>query len=141
VRKVKFDRVLCVGCKQCQMACVARHMASGDITQLSKEPDAKPARLRVRKDAQKQRLHVVRCQMCKDAKCVEACDCGGIVQDEDGYVHFTDECTQCLSCVEACPFKAIFVHDGEVYKCDLCIDWTSPACVEACKVASMTFTE
>ncbi len=141
MRKVRFDRATCVGCKQCQMACIVRHTTSGDITQLRNEPHVKPARLRVRKDMEKDRLFVVRCVMCKDPKCVEACDCNGIVQDEDGYVHFTDECTQCLACVEACPFDAIFVHEGEPVKCDLCVDWTSPACVDACKVAAMTFTE
>jgi Fe-S-cluster-containing hydrogenase component 2 len=46
-----------------------------------------------------------------------------------------------MACVEACPFDAIFVQHGTTYKCDLCIDFPVPACVEACKVDSMTYVE
>ena len=141
MRKVKFDKDLCIGCKQCHMACVVRHSESGDINLLRKEPNVMPPRLRVRYNDEKDRLYVLRCQMCKNPKCVEACEFEGMVQDEDGYVHFTDECTECLACVEACPFDAIFVEKGAPYKCDLCIEHSEPACVSACKVDAMTFTE
>jgi carbon-monoxide dehydrogenase iron sulfur subunit len=141
MRKVKFDKDLCIACKQCHMSCVVRHSESGDVTRLHNERNVIPPRLRIRHDDEKDKLYVLRCVMCKKPKCVEVCEVEGIVQDEDGYVHFTDKCTQCLECVEACPFDAIFVHEGEVYKCDLCIDYTSPACVETCKEEAMTYTE
>ncbi len=141
MRKVKFDKELCIGCKHCQMACIVRHSETGDVKKLRTERHLMPPRLRVRYDEDKQRMFVLRCQMCKKPKCVEVCEYEGIVQDEDGYVHFTDDCTKCLACVEACPFDAIFVHEEEPYKCDLCVGWAMPACVDACKVEAMTYTE
>jgi carbon-monoxide dehydrogenase iron sulfur subunit len=141
MRKVKFDKGLCIGCKQCHMACVVRHSESGDVTMLRFENGVMPPRLRIRYDEEKEQMKVLRCVMCKNPKCVEACEYEGMVQDEDGFVHFTEECTKCLACVEACPFGAIFVEKGTPYKCDLCLDWPEPACVSACKVDAMTFDE
>jgi carbon-monoxide dehydrogenase iron sulfur subunit len=141
MRKVKFDKALCIGCKQCHMACVVRHSESKDINLLRKEQNVMPPRLRIRYNEVKDEITVNRCVMCKKPKCVEVCEYEGMVQDEDGFVQFTDECTACLACVEACPFGAIFVEKGTPYKCDLCLDYESPACVDACKVDAMTFEE
>jgi len=141
MRKVKFDKALCIGCKQCHMACVVRHSDSGDIAKLHLERNVMPPRLRIRYNEEKDEITVNRCVMCKKPKCVEVCEFEGIVQDEDGFVHFTDECTECLVCVDACPFDSIFVEKGTPYKCDLCIEYQEPACVAACKVDAMTFTE
>jgi carbon-monoxide dehydrogenase iron sulfur subunit len=141
VRKVKFDRALCIGCKQCQMACLVRHSDSADTTDIKYVGGVTTPRLRVKYDDAKEELKVLRCVMCKKPKCIEACEYEGIVQDDDGYVHFTDKCTKCLACVEACPFGAIFVEGGIPCKCDLCRDWPEPACVQACKVNAMTFVE
>lgn len=141
MRKVKFDKELCIGCKHCHMACLVRHSESGDINRIHLERAVTPPRLRVRYEDEKDKIYVLRCQMCKKPKCVEVCEHEGMVQDEDGFVHFTNECTMCLDCVEACPFDAIFVERGEPYKCDLCLDFTIPACVDACKVDAMTFVD
>ena len=115
MRKVKFDKALCIGCKQCHMACVVRHSESGDITQLHLEQSVLPPRLRIRYNEEKDEITVNRCVMCKKPKCVEVCEVDGMAQDEDGYVHFTDKCNDCLACVDACPFDAIFVEKGTPY--------------------------
>lgn len=141
MRKVKFDKALCIGCSHCQMACVVRHSESGDINMLRREKNVMPPRLRIRYDEEKDENTINRCVMCKKPKCVEVCEHGGMVQDEDGFVHFTEDCTSCLACVDACPFDAIFISEGTLYKCDLCLDDPIPACVEACKVDAMTFVE
>jgi carbon-monoxide dehydrogenase iron sulfur subunit len=141
MRKVKFDKSICIGCKQCHMACVVRHSESGDITELRHEHGVLPPRLRIRYDADKDENKVFRCVMCKKPKCVEVCQVEGMVQGEDGFVDFTDSCNECLDCVEACPFDAIFVEKGTPYKCDLCIEFPTPACVQSCKVNAMTFVE
>ncbi len=141
MRKVKFDKDLCIGCKQCHMACVARHSSTGDIALVRFERHVTPPRLRIRYDEEKDQMKILRCVMCKKPKCVEACEYDGMVQDEDGFVHFTEDCIKCLACVEACPFGAIFVEEGDPYKCDLCLDYPEPACVQACKVDAMSFEE
>jgi carbon-monoxide dehydrogenase iron sulfur subunit len=141
MRKVKFDKDLCIGCKRCHIQCVVRHSESGDIGRLRLERNVMPPRLRVRYDDEKDKIYVLRCLMCSKPKCVEVCKDEGMVQDEDGYVHFTDRCTACLACVEACPFDAIFVKGEQPYKCDLCLEFPAPACVEACKVDAMTYVE
>ena len=141
MRKIKFHKDLCIGCKQCHMACVVRHSETGELSRLHEETNVTPPRLRIRFDEEKDKIYILRCLMCKNPKCVEVCEYEGMVQDEDGYVHFTDECTKCLDCVEACPFDAIFVERDDPYKCDLCIEFPEPACVQACKVDAMTFTD
>lgn len=134
----------CLACRSCQMACVLAHSSAGDLLQAIAEQSHSPPRVKiVDKDGS---VAILRCQHCRNPKCVEACPTGALYQTEDGMVLLNPEaCEACGACVEACPFDAIWMlPDGScVYKCDLCIERLErgelPACVEACPTGALTF--
>jgi Fe-S-cluster-containing dehydrogenase component len=85
------------------------------------------------------------CRHCDEPPCAEACIVDAIVKDEDtGLVRFDwDECIECWSCIEACPFEAIHQVPGaeEAVRCDRCEDREAPACVDSCPTGALVFTE
>jgi Fe-S-cluster-containing dehydrogenase component len=62
-----------------------------------------------------------------------------ISREADGLVAIDrDACTGCESCVEACPYGAIWMEEGGsavAYKCDFC--GGSPACVPECVTGAL----
>lgn len=93
------------------------------------------ARIQVvpRRDESHGRVPVI-CRHCRPAPCRAACPIPGAMKwDESLGVASVDPsaCTQCLACVDACPFGAIAVGPGrEILKCDLCQG--DPMCVSSC---------
>ena len=49
------------------------------------------------------------CRLCKDPKCIKACNRNGIERDEDGNIIVNDNCVGCGSCARACPYNAILL--------------------------------
>lgn len=72
------------------------------------------------------------CLQCENAKCVDACNQGALTKNEEMVVLDKQKCTGSGSCIEACPFNAIWISrkDEKAHKCDLCQG--SPECVEFC---------
>lgn len=142
MKKVKFDRNTCMSCRACENACGERHSSyEGWPEVLMAEPTPIP---RVRVSLKKEKPHLVRCQFCKNPKCMEACEHGAITHEEDGFVRFDDEkCTGCWECIEACPFDCIEkdeIHEIAV-RCDLCEGYENLACVSACPTEALTIEE
>ena len=82
---------------------------------------------------------VMRCNHCTDAPCVEICPTTALFKRTDGIVDFdTDRCIGCKSCMQACPYDALYIDPGEhtAQKCNYCVHRVEvgiePACVVVC---------
>ena len=77
------------------------------------------------------------CRRCDDHPCVDACPFEALEQMEDGQIkRYNMRCTQCNSCMIACPFGTI-IPAALVYRdamCDLCVgrDAPAPLCTTSC---------
>ncbi|MEI6308720.1 MAG: 4Fe-4S dicluster domain-containing protein [bacterium] len=80
------------------------------------------------------------CQNCANAECIAACAVGALVEDAEGIVRLDPEtCIGCGTCVEACPFHAIWMDakTEKAFKCDLC--GGKPECVGYCLHDALKF--
>lgn len=116
---------LCTGCRICELVC-----------SLQKTGIVNPylARIRVLRSSKDGMSKPIICRHCKVPLCQQACPVPQAMSLDaatGAVVVNTDKCTRCLACVEACPFKAMWVGPGgEVLKCDLC--GGEPVCVKYC---------
>ena len=100
----------CIGCNACVLACKAEHFLPPDIfwgRVLVSETGRYPMVTK--------HIYSIRCNHCKEAKCVEACPSGATTQREDGIVWIDeDKCVGCRYCVIACPYQArTYYSDGD----------------------------
>lgn len=141
---VAADPGLCIGCKTCMAACLAKHDVSGDVAQ--------PRLVLVATLAVSA---PVACRHCADAPCAAACPEGALYRDGDRVGVAQERCIGCRGCVEACPYGAVEVAPrietvrfgdltigegvrAQVVKCDLCPDRLGgPACVAACPTGGL----
>ena len=82
---------------------------------------------------------VLRCNHCTDAPCVAICPTKALHKRTDGIVDFdTDLCIGCKSCMQACPYDALYIDPNEntAQKCNFCAHRVDvglqPACVVVC---------
>lgn len=117
---------VCVGCNLCELACSLTH--EGVINPYL-------ARIKVTQIREEGILEPTICRHCNPAPCEEACPTEALYRIPDMSQVVTldqEKCTQCHSCVDACPFGAVQVGpQGEVLKCDMC--GGNPACVLVCQ--------
>jgi carbon-monoxide dehydrogenase iron sulfur subunit len=140
MKRVLANLKLCLGCKTCELACAIEHSKSKELFKTIYEE--KPPTKRVRVSKSELVPFPIRCQHCEDAPCVAACISGAMSKDKDGRtVHDEDKCVGCWMCIMACPFGALARDDKKkvVFKCDLCPDRETPACVEACPTRALYF--
>lgn len=139
--RVKPVKEHCIGCHLCEMACLTAHSRSKDLIIAWTQERAEgltPCKTVFHRGPNAVALS---CQHCEEPKCVRACISGALVKDHDtGRVdYFEDRCVGCWSCIMACPFGSIGRRPdvGKIYKCDLCKERGSPACVEVCPNAAL----
>ncbi|AKL97742.1 4Fe-4S dicluster domain-containing protein [Endomicrobium proavitum] len=126
----------CLGCGLCEVYCKTAHSKSKDIIKANRNENITSA-IVIEEILQPKAVayFALQCRHCDDAKCVKACIAGAMYKDENGVVrNDKDKCVACLSCLLVCPFGAVKkTEEGKtVSKCDLCIDFGAPACVENC---------
>ena len=127
---VLVDGGKCTGCRTCQLLCSFRfqqaYSNSDGAIRINK---FEPLCLNV----------PVLCEHCVNPECVAACPTEALRKDsETGMVMVQNEnCTGCMTCVEACPMGAIFPRpEGKgVALCDLCQG--DPICAAWCRTKAL----
>lgn len=153
----------CIGCKACEIACFAVHNKDNGVAGTVGTVGI-PVIPRLYVIRTESFTMPVQCRQCENAPCAGACPVGAIKQEDDAIVIDSDGCIGCKNCMLACPFGAISLFaaysGGEevrqpqlkkqhpnsleaaakavAYKCDLCREAGSPACVSACPQNALT---
>jgi tetrathionate reductase subunit B len=147
------DVSICNGCYCCQIACKDEHVANDWTPYAKPQPDTGQFWLKLNEyvcgTIPKVKMHYIPtlCNHCDDAPCMKACQVNAIYKREDGLVILDPvKCTGCKSCVDACPYKAIYFNEdlNIAQKCTGCahlIDngWKEPRCVDACPTQALKF--
>ena len=134
-----IDQRTCIGCHACTVACKTEHQIPvGQFRTWVKyvEKGEYPDTTR--------KFGVMRCNHCTDAPCVAICPTKALFKRDDGIVDFDrDRCIGCKSCMQACPYDAIYIDEQThtAAKCNLCAhrvdDGLEPACVVVCPTHSI----
>jgi len=129
-----IDQTTCIGCHACTVACKTEHEVPLGVNRTWVKYIEKGAW-----PDTKRFFSVMRCNHCTDAPCVTICPTTALYKREDGIVDFdTDRCIGCKSCMQACPYDALYIDPGEntAQKCNYCAHRTDvglePACVVVC---------
>lgn len=129
-----IDQTKCIGCHACTVACKTEHEVALGVNRTwvkyvekGEWPDTKRF------------FSVMRCNHCSDAPCVSICPTKALFTRKDGIVDFdTDRCIGCKSCMQACPYDALYIDPDEhtAQKCNYCVHRVEvgiePACVIVC---------
>ena len=159
---VLVDTVVCVGCRQCELACNRTHGLSDEseaslldrsIIKRKRRPDKDRYTVVNRYIKVDDPLVVntikLQCMHCLRPACVSACIVGALTKDPSGPVTYDAwKCIGCRYCMVACPFQVPAYEydkalDPEVRKCNFCNERLGegrlPACVEVCPNQAMVF--
>jgi anaerobic carbon-monoxide dehydrogenase iron sulfur subunit len=154
MKKLAIDLERCVGCKRCELACMAEHSDSKDNLYgfIVDKPQPKT---RIFIEIVEGKPIPLVCRQCKEPLCVSACMSGTMQKDrKTGIVTNTgheQKCVGCWMCVMACPFGVINTSQElttierfsfcQSLKCDFCPDKSTPSCVEACPEGAISVVE
>lgn len=129
-----IDNRKCIGCHACTVACKSEH----DVPLGVNRTWVKQVETGVFPDVRRS-FHVMRCNHCADAPCVEICPVAALYTRPDGIVDFDNgRCIGCKGCLQACPYDALHIdpRTHTAAKCNFCshrVDrGLQPACVVAC---------
>lgn len=134
-----IDQRTCIGCHACTVACKTEHeVPVGQFRTWVKYVDTGSFPDTTRS------FGVMRCNHCTDAPCVKICPTQALYKRDDGIVDFDqDRCIGCKSCMQACPYDAIYI-DADTHtaaKCNMCAhridEDLEPACVVVCPTHSI----
>lgn len=136
---ILYDATLCIGCKQCEVACAERNRLPYDeeLAEQQKLSAAKLTAVLVSEDKFFRRL----CMNCGDPACASVCPVGAFQKTAAGpVVYDSTKCMGCRYCMLACPFQVPAYTWNQrlpiVKKCDMCADRLAAggvtACTEAC---------
>jgi len=149
------DVSICNGCYNCQIACKDEHVGNDWVPYAKPQPETGQFWLKltekVRGTVPKVKVAYVPklCNHCSSAPCMASCKVDAIYRREDGLVVIDPvKCTGCRSCVDACPYDAIYFNEGLniAQKCTGCAHlldsgWAEPRCVDACPTMAIRFVE
>ncbi len=134
-----IDQRTCIGCHACTVACKTEHQIPvGQFRTWVKYID------KGEWPSSSRNFGVMRCNHCTDAPCVKICPTKALYKRDDGIVDFDrDRCIGCKSCMQACPYDAIYIDEDThtAAKCNYCAhrvdDGLEPACVVVCPTHSI----
>jgi tetrathionate reductase subunit B len=151
-----IDVARCNGCYSCQIVCKDEHVGNDWAPYAKPQPDTGQFWLKqnefVRGSVPKVKMYYqpVLCMHCDNAPCMAACKIeDAIYRRKDGLIIIDPvRCTGCKSCVDACPYKAIYFNEdlNIAQKCTGCAhlldsDWKVPRCADACPTETLKFGE
>ena len=141
MKKKIIDRSKCIGCKNCELACIKAHTEEGYQPGLQGNVRA---RAKIELDNTGTRFPQF-CRHCADPACVEACMSGALQKQADGLVICdTEKCVGCYMCVMSCSYGNARPSMGEervMIKCDGCTDNDCMACAEVCPTGCITVVD
>jgi Fe-S-cluster-containing dehydrogenase component/formate-dependent nitrite reductase membrane component NrfD len=134
-----IDQRTCIGCHACTVACKTEHeVPVGQFRTWVKYVD------KGEYPSNSRDFGVMRCNHCTDAPCVKICPTQALFKRDDGIVDFdSDRCIGCKSCMQACPYDAIYIDENThtAAKCNFCAhrvdEGLEPACVVVCPTHSI----
>jgi tetrathionate reductase subunit B len=151
------DVSICNGCYNCQIACKDEHVVNDWTPYAKPQPEVGQFWLKLTENVRGQvpRVKVayvpLLCNHCGHAECMTACKVkDAIYRRDDGLIIIDPvKCTGCKSCVDACPYKAIYFNDdlNIAQKCTGCAHlldsgfMKEPRCVDACPTLALKFME
>ncbi|MDP8228295.1 MAG: 4Fe-4S dicluster domain-containing protein [Candidatus Electryoneaceae bacterium] len=149
MKAILTDTTLCIGCRECVVACQKRYGLENDIPHRWDLEDGLSARRWTSIVEQNEEYIRKQCRHCLEPACVSACPVGALQKDETtGAVTYDGGvCMGCRYCMIACPY-GIPRYDWDqpvpyVRKCILCADYIArgeePACTTACPVGATIF--
>ncbi|WP_235669570.1 4Fe-4S dicluster domain-containing protein [Solidesulfovibrio carbinolicus] len=151
----------CIGCRACELACAAAHMAAGATVGSMTRPPV-PRLYLVREGGT---AAPVACRHCEAAPCAAVCPTAAVRCDASGVVVEPARCIGCKACLAVCPVGAMALAEVQDHgrpvlrrvpdpaapggfveepawlasKCDLCRERPAgPACVGACPVGALS---
>ena len=145
MKKKLIDRSKCIGCKNCELACITAHTGgSKEAAYLSGIQKSVRSRVKVELDSEGERFPQF-CRHCEEPACVEACMSGALQKNAAGLVICdTEKCVGCYMCVMSCPYgnaRPSMGDDRVMIKCDACTDRDCMACAEVCPTGCITVVE
>jgi Fe-S-cluster-containing dehydrogenase component/formate-dependent nitrite reductase membrane component NrfD len=129
-----IDNRKCIGCHACTVACKSEHEVPLGVDRtwvkyIEKGEFPNNRRL----------FSVMRCNHCDYAPCVTICPVTALYRRDDGIIDFnSDRCIGCKSCMQACPYDALFIdpNSNTAAKCNFCTHrieiGLEPSCVVVC---------
>lgn len=138
MRRIMIDYEKCVGCGNCQLACMQAHSKEiGSIYTLDLTSPQHDSRNHILKNDKGEYIPLF-CRHCEEPECVITCVSGAMSKDMvSGHVFYDEDiCAKCFMCVMNCPYgvlKPDKLSNQKVVKCDFCIEIDyDPHCVKAC---------
>ncbi len=155
MKQVQCIKELCLGCHQCEIACIVAHSPAKSIFAVVNDHQEHIPGIKIKTDANGTFSIPVKCRHCNPAPCINVCYASAIQRNFfTGYVIIDeDKCTLCKRCLNACPFNTIAIAKSKklgnehniAIKCDECNEIVSnggnPACVGACKSGALQFCD
>jgi formate dehydrogenase iron-sulfur subunit len=143
-----YDATVCIGCKQCEVACAEKNKLRYDDTVAAEtqQSDHKYTVVLTKGDKFMRRL----CMNCQDPACASVCPVGALRKTAAGPVTYdADRCMGCRYCMIACPFSVPKYEWSKVLpkvqKCTMCpervLAGLPTACAEACPTGATKFGE
>jgi Fe-S-cluster-containing dehydrogenase component/formate-dependent nitrite reductase membrane component NrfD len=127
-----IDQRRCIGCHACTVACKQEQEVPLGVFRTWVKYIEKGAFPNTRRH-----FTVLRCNHCDDAPCTKICPTTALYRRDDGIIDFdTSRCIGCKSCMQACPYDALYIDPVEhtAQKCNFCAHRVDAGLKPACEI-------